>query len=620
MTDDKAFQQMAAEAKDCLAKGRLRDALILLSSLTIDAGDTKLSDRRTAISDDYERMLRFLRLNGKDDTRAEQHLRLMQKTIALLQDTRREFRLRHSDDIYCRTWRQCQSNTSTVDFTEADRTFNIIWTAPQLTDEAKDFITSQLQNQDSDDAPYYLSALTLSLLEYFDAAKLEILLHYCASPDVELRSRSLVGACVCSQLHSSFLQFYPTLLEMYRTLNLNAEIALVQHNFCIYQEGARIHKKFKEEILPNLRKAQEQRRKLGFEAEELDLEDADNILDSRTKSRLQKSFKEMAALFVDGVDINLETFGTLKKFPFFAEPCHWLRPFSTKLVGDTMGAIIQSLHLCDADKYSFCLFFNSMPDSKAANMKQQLAEGLREPHRKPSKRSPEDAYQNVIQCLSRLLRRSPWSSGWPAVFSPKLLFVNSPALKSSLASDGNYLHRTAETLLRYGHYTDAKTHLELLLKLEGSTAGLLAALATCEEKEGNAFKAASLLRQALLLDPQNKKLLHRLQACLAMAGQHEAQLDCLLQLESLDPEDERTLVDCGMCLMQLERWKEAQQRFFKLELSGKRVIPSTRAVAWCALQLGDLPTAHRYYHWLVEENPQGACWEDCLNCAHTEWL
>ncbi len=638
MINDKAFQQMAAEAKDCLANGRLRDALTLLSSLTSEAGDTQLSDRRRAISDDYERMLRFLRLNGKDDTRAEQHLRLMQKTIALLQDTRRGFRLRHSDDIYCRTWRKCQASNETP--SDADRTFNFIWTAPQLTDEAKDFITNELQSQGTDDAPYYLSALTLSLLEYFDAAKLEILLHYCASPDVELRSRSLVGACVCSQLHSSFVQFYPTLLEMYRTLNLNAEIALVQHNFCIYQEGARLHKKFKEEILPNLRKAQEQRRKLGFDPEELDLEDAENILDSRTKSRLQKSFKEMAALFVDGVDINLETFGTLKKFPFFAEPCHWLRPFSPKLVGDTMGAIIQSLHLCDADKYSFCLFFNSMPDSKAANMKQQLAEGLREPHRKPSGRSPEDAYQNVIQCLSRLLRRSPWSSGWPAVFSPKLLFVNSPALKGSLASDGDYLRRTAETLLRYGHYTDAKTHLELLLKLQGSSTGLLAALATCEEKEGNALKAAALLRQALLLDPQNTRLLRRLQACLAMAGQHEAQLDCLLQLESLDPEDERTLVDLGLCLIELKRWKEAQQRFFKLELSGKRVIPSTRAVAWCALQLGDLPTAHRYYHRLVEANathrkafgkyrdgdldasgvPQGACWEDCLNCAHTEWL
>ncbi|MCD8265603.1 MAG: hypothetical protein LUC33_00465, partial [Prevotellaceae bacterium] len=216
--------------------------------------------------------------------------------------------------------------------------------------------------------------------------------------------------------------------------------------------------------------------------------------------------------------------------------------------------------------------------------------------------------------------RSPWSSGWPSVFSPQLLFAYNPVLKDTLASDAVYLRHTAETLLRYGHYTDAKTHLELLLKLEGSSAVLLNALAVCEEKLGNALKAASLLRQALLLDAQNTGLMRRLQACLAMAGQHEAQLDCLLQLESLNPEDERTLVDLGLCLMQLEHWKEAQQRFFKLELSGKRVIPSTRAVAWCALQLGDLPTAHRYYHRLVEENTQGACWEDCLNCAHTEWL
>ncbi len=631
MINERAFTQYATEAKACIVNGRLRDALHMLTSLTTALGNNQLSEARETISADYARLLHFMQENGKDESRTYQHYRLIQRTIGLLQDARRLHRLLRPADVYGRTWHRYPTTWDNgvreallavvKSSTKHDDLFNLIWTSPQLSNESKELIAGILENNRTGNTPYYISALSLAMLEYFDPMKLDLLLKFCQSDDVQLRSRALVAVCVSSQLYSAFIPYYPELVEAFKTLNLNDEICLVQHDFCMYQETERIHRKIQQDILPRLLKSQQQRKKLGFDIEEINLQEATNKVDKKTRRQINDSFREMMGMFMEGVDFNIETFGAMKKFPFFQEPCHWFMQFKDQYENTATRNSIRNLKLCDSDKFSFCMLLDSMPQSQSDELKQHIIDGMGNFSQARGKESPtEEAYHNVVQCLCRCLKRSPWSAEWPAVFSPQTIFINNPILKSKLTSDADYLYKVGYSLLRYKHYADARQHLLPLLKMDGDSAELLFNLATCEENEGNLQNAANYYRQAAQLEPKTKKYIDKLQSCLAVLEQYEAQLDCLKEMERLYPDDADVLVDMGLCLMQLERWKEAKNKFLQLELSEKKLLPSMRAVAWCALQMKDIELANRYYHRLLEEKPRKVHWEDYLNCGHTEWL
>ncbi len=631
MINERAFTQYATEAKECIVNGRLRDALHALASLTTALGNNQLSEARQTISADYTRLLQFMQDNGKDESRAYQHYRLIQRAIGLLQDARRLHRLLRPADVYSRTWHRYPTPWDNgvreallavaKGSTKHDDLFNLIWTSPQFSNESKELIAGILENNRTGNTPYYISALSLAMLEYFDPMKLELLLKFCQSEDVQLRSRALVAVCVGSQLHGAFIPFYPELVEAFDGLELNDEICLVQHDFCMYQETERIHRRIQQDILPRLLKSQQQRKKLGFDIQEIDLQEAASKVDKKTRRQINESFQEMMGMFMEGVDFNIETFGAMKKFPFFQEPCHWFMPFKDQYDNKATRDSIRNLKLCDSDKFSFCMLLDSMPQGQSEELKQHIIEGIDNFSKARAKESPEEeAYHNVVQCLCRCLKRSPWSAEWPAVFSPQTIFINNPVLKRKLTGDADYLYKVGHSLLRYKHYADARQHLLPLLKMEGDSAELLFDLATCEENEGNLQSAANYYRQAAQLEPKEKKYMDKLQSCLAVLEQYEAQLDCLKEMECLYPDDADVLVDMGLCLMQLERWKEAKNKFLQLELNEKKVIPSMRAVAWCALQMKDIKLANRYYHRLLEEKPRKVHWEDYLNCAHTEWL
>ncbi len=614
MMDEKTFAQLANEAKAAIVGGRLSDALLLMKPMIKKVGDTRLSEERETVEEDYDRLLHFMRTGGKDKARTSQQLRLVHKAVSLLQETRRLNRLSRQDDIYSEMFNRLPRDLNSLphgwkemddtDFVlpddklewgggwKEDLLFDLLWTSPQLSPTKKDMTMRLLDRSSRNGMLYYVSALALSLLEYFDAQKLDILLDCCQSPDAQLRSRALVGACVASQLHSGYVMLYPELCDKFGNLNLNKEIFIIQHAFCLYQEIDNAQHKIRQ-----------------------------HMSKKKSKGDEGNGIEVMFGMFRDGIDINLNTLGMMKKFPFFGKPNHWLRYYRDDWNGDESFSFIEKLNLCDSDKHSLRVLLMCMPDDKSKEMAEQMSESMNEILETISNvNDVELAYQNVIQCLARLLLRSPWSSEWPDVFSPQMVFVNNPVLRPMLINDVNYLGSMGKTLLKYNRYAEAKKYLRLLRKIEGESAELIAAIGKCEVKEGNLHKAVKYYRQAADAAPGKKTYLWELQQCLQQMGRHADRLECLMEIEKLYPDDAKVLTECGLCLMSLGRWQEAKSRFFKLEFSDKCVVQSVRAIAWCALQLGDLKLAHSYYQRLHDADFNLPTWEDHLNYAHILWL
>jgi len=629
--DERTFLQLTAETKNCLSAGRLKDGVVLLSTLTDVVGDARLRETVQTIREDYERLLDYMKTGGEDATREEQHLRLIRRAISALQDTRRCYRIRRSSDEYSHTMAKHAEEwhaeplevlnrlSESMEDSVTDEFFEWLWTSAQLKPDEEKRLADIVDGSPQKIQEFMLSALTLGLLEYFDARKLNILLAYADSKTGGLRARAIVGLSISTQLYGAFFPFYPEIKERIDNLSINDDLTLVQHDFCLYLETERIQQQMQQEIIPNLIKAKRQREKLGFDGDELNLSDPTSGLDDDTRNKLTDSMREMANLFRDGMDVNLTTFVPLKAFPFFQSPGHWLLPYDRLRPEAIEPELVEKMNLCDSDKYSVSLLLNTVSQEQRQQIKEQVEEQSEGMMAAFDGDDLAQAYHNVIQCLYRLLKRSPWCSEWPVVFSSQMFFTHNSVLSERLGRDASFLKKTGEILLRYKHYEEAKEHLQLLLKLEGGTARTYQSIALCEEGVGNLQSAVNCYRQANLLEPENESLIHRLQSCYARLGQYESQLDCLLELESKNPDDIRILTETGLCLMQLSRWKEAQQRFFKMEFNNQRVVPSQRAIAWCALQTQNLELARRYYRRILEESPLSAQWEDYLNYGHTEW-
>lgn len=639
--DEATFSQLAEHVEEELASGHLSCALSILTNLlemlTDIPGCGKAREEVESATANYQRLLHYMAEGTTDPQRHSVQVSLMQKMLRLLQDIRRAYLISKRQNAYTATavFMEQHHESSNLqdllqnanifeDHTLQDFLFDTIWTAPQLSSAEENELNLFLFTAPVSVQCYVMSALTMALLHYFDPVKFRILLAHINPTRQEVSVRAMVGICIITQIQARQLLLYPQLAdETISTMQQPGkleELALIQNYIYLYQESERLQQRFEKEIIPTLIKVTQQRQKLGFDEMEIDLTDPESTpnINRETRRMLNNSMQEMARLFHEGMDINLHTFTSLKGFAFFHKVGHWLAPYDKSRPEARESELISQLPLCDSDKYSVSALFSHISDSQREEMKQHM-ESHAELFAMHEKKTRSE-YKNVIQCLYRLLKRSPWTSLWPEVFTPDILFIHNPLLHKLITSSPQFLNKTGNMLLRYKNYEEAEHHLSLYAQKAESDSTLLMQLGFCMQQMGKFPGAIRFYQQARMLEPDNQMIAYRLQYCYAQTGRYQEQLECLLQLEEKEPEDAKILTEVGLCLIQLEKWEEAERRFYKLEFKGKRVIPSIRAIAWCSLNRGEYETAKNLYLRILNERPAEATWEDYLNIGHTVWL
>lgn len=639
--DKKTFSQLADHVTSELTGGHLDEALHTLAHLQDNLGGlphyARYTEQISSITADYERLLHYMAEGVNDPQRTSLRTQLMEKTASVVLDLQRTYRMVSTLDAYTQAALQCWENwnrdrlhdvlqnAQSGDFDAQDHLFTLLWTAPQFRRNEEEEIRLFLCTTEGNIRYYMLSALSLALLQYFDAGKLRLLLEYCTSENRQESTRALVGTAIATQLHASYIGLYPTLREdlilLARQPSIVSDISALQHYICMYRETERMQSHLEKDIIPTLVRISQQRKKLGFDAMEIDLTEQPEELgiDRKTRKMLMDGMTEMARLFRDGMDINLHTFTSLKRFPFFQQVGHWLAPYDHQRPGvpDIQG--IRQLPLCDNDKYSIAMLYQHLSTEQQQGM-QHLIDGHSEIIAQQTNEQKDKTMQDVVQSLYRLLKRSPWSSLFPDVFSGKMLFIDNVVWGRELRASAPFTSESGHTMLRCRQYAEAERHLQAYAQLEGSDWKLLMQMGHCAQAQQKFQRAFGYYQQAHMLAPQDETTLYRLQYCLAQLGRFREQLECLTQLEQRHPDDPKILTETGLCLIQLEEWEEAARRFYKLEFKEQRVIPSMRAIAWCALRMHNYEEAQKYYERLLRKELMGATWEDYLNAGHTAWL
>ncbi len=630
MIHDELFSALAKDARKNILEGHLNDAIAALATMATGDNMHNCLSRISDIRADYNRMLDFMRQGGQDDSRHNQQLRLQHLAIAVLQDIRHARRIATSDDIFVRTYNRLAATSAGEDRPLSswlksdnwkDSLFDILWTSPQLTAQESNLVELSIQ-ENNFLAAFAMSGLTLALLEYFDVEKLRLLLSRCNHADNPVRIKALLGVFVCTEVHSDLMQLYPDEAELVRrTVESNVEEAtLLQHFVCCTVESQRLYRQLHEEILPRIVRSHQgfQKPEVGGERHII-LNLSDHSLSKDLQQKIERSFRDMAGLIRDGMIPSSGVFESLRHNPYFLHPDKWLQPFVPGVIESEFAEFLCQLNLCDCDRYAFAILMTSTNEEQTKQLYSQLEQSHLKFADAGGNTSVVRACYNAVECFSRLLTQSPWSSQWPQAMSVHTNYATTPILSDVLAHNAHFLSRTIAFCIRHKRFDMALLLLKLMQKSQGTTASVLRRMAYCEQSLADNSAAIRHLREALTLDPDHFETLETLHVALGRDGQLEAQRVILMRMEELRPDSPEVLVNLGNCLMKLNDWKEAQKRFFHLEFSGQSISLAERAIAWCALMLGDLTRARRYYDRLLSE-PSETHWEDYLNCGHVAWL
>lgn len=617
MTQDDTFLTLSQSVREHILRRQLHDALYLLRSmigLLADADD--LMPQCDDIMEEYRLLLAQAGLESVDDRCKKHQQVLLQRTWRLLQRTRRRKRLLQGTDIYSRT----QASLSETDSQRDDeRLFNELWTSDQL---QKDVLSEYLQgNEASTQKKQVIAcALTLSLLEYFDPNKFDTLLTLSADTDLSVQGKALSGVVVAAEMHADIIPFFSHLVQKSEQMLSTDALLALQQQICLVQENEKLQQRFKNDIIPGVIKAHQDDMPSPSENHEvkINLSKNDPALTKRLQRKIGESFQLMTKLMGDGLDPTPAAFDDLKRFPFFSQVCRWLLPFDGTLVNGKLTEEISSLNMCDTDKYALAFLIKATPDELAEKLLFQLKKREAE-HADSGKEEMRRniSYRNSVQDLIRLLRYSSWKNQWPDVLADNILFAKIPLLGNILKDNRRYLEKSLDICRKYERYDQSKFLFEQKINVFGASMADYLGLAVCEHEQGNDHQAVRYLRMAEVLSPSDLQIMDLLQQAYAGTGQTAARTEILLQMEELRPDDADITLSLADCYVQQKMWKEAIQRFYKLEFSNQHITDALRGVAWCAFMQGNLSKARQYYDRILSGGE--ATWEEWLNSGHVAW-
>lgn len=311
-------------------------------------------------------------------------------------------------------------------------------------------------NTSDAEAVWMVSALTLSVLFYFDLGKWNLLKALVNSENVRIRVRAKVGCALVVMNHGLLL----SVLEETQLLDSednadndkkgithdvdsiadNVDKATIdncnmQWQFLVQYKTKFVHTAVNDalnSIFHQMNKGMtEEQLQNMLESEDDDLPDG---VDINLIHHLRDEIARTTNMTVEGIDTAYPQFSRLRNLPFYNEVSNWLRPFDAADEADMESArkfapILINTHICNSDAYAFLQAITRVPagmrdyvDSQLkmlGNSDVSLSEMMKN-------RDEKELTKLYIRDIYRLftLKTNNQPEGNPLIACPLMLFVN----------------------------------------------------------------------------------------------------------------------------------------------------------------------------------------------------
>ncbi len=488
-----------------------------------------------------------------------------------------------------------------------------------------------------------VSAVTLNLLHSYDERKLLWLLQCYHHSSVEVNQRALCGALLVIYMNRERIALSPLVKDRLEALKVQPNFCKDARNlflqFIQSRETERIAHKLNNEVWPDMIKLNPS---LYQKIREEESESEQDLSASERNPEWQEVFeqsgladklKELSDLHLEGADVFMGTFATLKSFPFFGDIANWFLPFSThhtalaSLFGTEGGdsafkkIILNSHFLCNSDKYSFCLSLTQIPESHRQMMTQQFEvdgmdlQQLQHDDNQLEPDLPHDKVSNqYVQDLYRFFKLFPRRGEFADPFEQSLNLYQVEELQS-IFSDEESLRLIGEYYFRKEYYPEALAFFDRLA-LNHSDSELYQKVGYCYQMMGQHEESLEAYLKADIIQPNHYWTIMRIATTYRNLKMSDMALLYYTKAEGLKPNNLSVQLNIGHCHLAQKNYAEALTYYFKVEYLAPNSRKAWRPIAWCSFLVGKGEQAMRYYDKLLADTPTSL---DYMNAAHVQF-
>lgn len=462
------------------------------------------------------------------------------------------------------------------------------------------------------------------------------------SDNIQLRARAIVGLVVMMQMYDVRWPLYPELQTQLDALSekpdfrksvLRTIIQLIRS-----RETEQITKKIKEEILPEMMKFNNLAgRKLNMD----ELMGGDSDFSEKNpewqkeleESGLGKKLQEYSNLQMEGADVFHSTFSSLKHFPFFSEISNWFLPFDPSYsefsilfpennTSDLLkAAVVDSGHMCNSDKYSFCFSLLQIPAAQREMMLGRMgaeSEEIKQLQKEAQEMNPtadeEVASNQYIQDLYRFFKLNPYKNNFYDIFKLSLNFYDKKSI-APLISDIDSMKKIALYCFEKNNFSEALDIFNRLIAIDDQSEDIWQKIGYCRQMLNNLDGALEAYLQADLLKPNNSWIIKRIAQLYRTQKKPDLSLDYYKKAAKLTPDNINIELNIGHCYLELNDYEQALNTYFKVELLDSKGTKAQRPIAWTAFLMKKYDTALKYYKQILSGKPNV---HDYLNAGHVE--
>lgn len=663
-----------------LSKRQLKDVFESLTKLVVHLQDWKVSGTLSELETNYKFMLHYLFEGVEDPGREDVYRSLLRSLYELTDDSVDELLNIESSNIFYEKYRvNTLKNSSLADYAKqlkdindsfslidlleegdekknrkrdlavkweriASDMFIEVYVSPRANEKDMDNYISFLENPELPvrERSLFLSALTLSLFHRFDSRKVQVLMNAAASDDMQLRARAIVGLVIVMQMYDIRWSLYPELQNRLDIMSENQDFRKAIRRVIIQlirsRETEQISKKIREEILPEMMKFNNLAgRKLNME----ELMGGDSDFSEKNpewqkeleESGLGKKLQEYSNLQLEGADVFHSTFASLKNFPFFSEIGNWFLPFDpsysefASLFPEDSGnnllktAILDSGHMCNSDKYSFCLSLLQISPTQREMMMGKMgaeSEEIKQLQKEAQDMNPaiddEIISNQYIQDLYRFFKLHPYRNNFFDIFKLNLNFYEKKSI-APLISDVESMKKIAFYCFDKNNFSEALDVFNKLIEVDNKSDDIWQKTGYCKQMLNNQEGALEAYQKADLLKPNNSWIIKRIAHIYRSLKKPELSLDYYKKAAKLTPDNINTELNIGHCYLELNDYEQALNTYFKVELLDSKGTKSWRPIAWTAFLLKKYDLSQKYYQKILEGKPTT---HDYLNAGHVE--
>lgn len=523
-----------------------------------------------------------------------------------------------------------------------ERLFNSVYTSLGDDGEYRDLYSYLMSGYaDRAVAAESLSALTLSLLHFYDKGKLAVLLDVYENTDDDfLAARALTGVIFSLMFYPerinsdrkliARLQLWNDSLDTYRRLRETIRVLVGT------RDTKRIADKMKDEVLPELMKLRPEMLKslreglteTGFGVGENNPEWEEML----EKSGINEKMRELSEMQGEGADLMMVTFSNLKQFPFFNSASNWFLPFDINHTGlqlsDELKKFIGVLvdagnNVCDSDLYSLALAVVRMPESQRNMISSQLTaqfEQLQEELKSKVPTSTTPKFDNevlkAIRDLYRFFKLFRNRAGFKDPFEKPVNLAEMPVIGEMMQND-EMLRLIGEFYFNRGYYEEALPIFRLLSSSNPEDATLWEKSGFCHQKAGDLQTAGDNYSKAALLKTPGPWLVKKLAYVNRRLGNYGEAAEYFNRALEMEPDNVSLIMSLGSTLLESGEVSGALQQFYHANYLSPDNFKIIRSLAWLEMLNGNLGKSAEYHNKIINAEPKSS---DYLNAGHTQLL